>query len=173
MSCLSHITCLYLVSLSQVMRHDISPPLTHAMSRVRGSYPQASHACPRQQGGLLRRARGVQEACKRRARGVYVAGTNLMAVMHVEGNKEPHSTHDGNPSRVKVRHRVEEEGRNHTRQHRPALHTSAYVSACQHTSQSHTTIPSRTAYVHNTANKHSPKIQRSRSTCFQCMSHAA
>jgi hypothetical protein len=37
-----------------------------------------------------------------------------MAVMHVEGNKEPHGTHDGNPSGVKVRHRVEEKGRNHT-----------------------------------------------------------
>jgi hypothetical protein len=90
--------------------------------------------------GNKERDGGVQEACTRRVsgRGVYVAGTNLMAVMHVEGNKEPHSTHDGNPSRVKVRHRVEEEGRNHTRQHRPALHTSAYVSAYVSICSNHT-----------------------------------
>ena len=37
-----------------------------------------------------------------------------------------------------VRHRVEEEGRNHTRQHRPALHTSAYVSAYVSICSNHT-----------------------------------
>mmetsp|Transcript_19559 Transcript_19559/g.44742 ORF Transcript_19559/g.44742 Transcript_19559/m.44742 type:complete len:251 (-) Transcript_19559:1533-2285(-) len=45
----------------------------------------------------------------------------LVTVMHVEGDQQPYGSHDRDPGRVEVSHRMKEERADHTTQHNSAL----------------------------------------------------